>query len=126
MHPLKFINSLKWDFDACGAADSAGRSAAAEYRGHYIVLFYKDPQHEKRIHFHFIKNRLERAQPASTLPIGMTSTLQKRRGCCLYIYKISSVIDSSKGVCSRIIIIVIWQYLVLSMAGLFVCFDNSA
>lgn len=93
------------------------------------VLCYstkKDPHHEKRIHFHFIKNRLERAQPASTLPIGMTSTLQKRRGCCLYVYKISSVIDSSKGVCSRIIIIVIWQYPVLSMAGLFVCFDNSA
>jgi hypothetical protein len=55
---LKFINSLERDFDACGAADSAGTSAAAEYRGHYIVLFYKDPQHEKRtqFHFHFIKN----------------------------------------------------------------------
>jgi hypothetical protein len=123
---LKFINSLKWDFDACGAADSAGRSAAAEYRGDYIVLFYKDPQLEKRIHFHFIKNRLERAHPASTLPIGMTSTLQKRRGCYLYIYKISSVIDSSKGVCSRTIIIIMWRYLLLSMIGLLVCFDNSA
>jgi hypothetical protein len=43
------MNSLKWDFDACGAANSAGRSAAAEYRGDYIVLFYKDPQLEKRI-----------------------------------------------------------------------------
>ena len=123
---------MRWDFDACGAADSAGRSAAAEYRGRYIVLFYKDPQHEKRIHFHFhfIKNRLERAHPASTLPIGTTSTLQKRRGCCLYIYKkISSVIDSSKGVCSRtmiIIIIMMWRHLFLSMTGLFVCFDNSA
>jgi hypothetical protein len=125
---LKFINSLEWDFDAYGAADSAGRSAAAEYRGHYIVLFYKDPQHEKRIHFHFhfIKNRMERAQPASTLPIGTTSTLQKRRACCLYIYKISSVIDSSKGICSRTIIIIMWRYLLLSMTGLFVCFDNSA
>lgn len=89
------------------------------------ILCYST-QHEKRIHshFHFIKNRLERAQPASTLPIGTTSTLQKRRGCCLYIYKISSVIDSSKGVCSRIIIM--WRHLFLSMAGLFVCFDNSA
>gem|GEM_PF-3336071 len=87
----------------------------------------KDPQLEKRIHFHFIKNRLERAHPASTLPIGTTSTLQKRRGCCLYIYKISSVIDSSNGVCSRtIIIIIMWRYLLLSMTGLFVCFDNSA
>ena len=123
---MKFINSLKWDFDACGAADSAGRSAAEEYRGHYIVLFYKDPQHEKRIHFHFhfTKNRLERAHPASTLAIGTTSTLQKRRGCCLYIYKISSVIDSSKGICSRTIIM--WRYLLLTMTGLFVCFDNSA
>jgi hypothetical protein len=88
----------------------------------------KDPQHEKRIHFHFhfIKNRMERAQPASTLPIGTTSTLQKRRACCLYIYKISSVIDSSKGICSRTIIIIMWRYLLLSMTGLFVCFDNSA
>lgn len=87
----------------------------------------KDPRHGKRIHFHFIKNRLERAHPASTLPIGTTSTLQKRRGCCLYIYKkISSVIDSSKGVCSRTIIIIMWRHLLLSMTGLFVCFDNSA
>ena len=120
------MNSLKWDFDACGAANSAGRSAAAEYRGHYIVLFYKDPRHEKRIRFHFIKNRVERAHPASTLPIGTTSTLQKRRGCCLYIFKISSVIDSSKGVCSRTTtIIIMWRYLLLSMTGLFVCFDDS-